>query len=244
MGDGNCWKNAPAPGQKVFMLAMTDYFSKWIEAEAFRQVPSKEVISFIKINVLCKFGILSEIVCDNGSQFISDKIEAFFRKYNINLVKSTTRYPQVNGQAESSNKIIINSLKKRLSLHKGKWADELPWVLYGLSTYDANKHELKYDIYTIDELREVAKIRMAIYQQKAARSYNKNVHVRIFQVGDMVLRKVFQNTMDMLAGKFADKWERHLILAVVGRGAYQLSTLDGAQIPGNWNALHLKLYHM
>ncbi|XP_074336859.1 uncharacterized protein LOC141674033 [Apium graveolens] len=86
-----------APGQKVFMLAMTQYFSKWIEAEAFRHVTRKEVISFIKRNILCKFGVPSEIE---------------------------------NGQAESSNKIIINSLKKRLSLHKGKWAEELPWVLW------------------------------------------------------------------------------------------------------------------
>ncbi|XP_074323885.1 uncharacterized protein LOC141660800 [Apium graveolens] len=60
-------KMPPTPGQKIFMLAMTDYFSKWIEAEAFKQVKSKEVISFIKRNVLCKFGIPSEIVCDNGS---------------------------------------------------------------------------------------------------------------------------------------------------------------------------------
>ncbi|XP_074337206.1 uncharacterized protein LOC141708069 [Apium graveolens] len=208
---------------------MTDYFSKWIEAEAFKQITSKEVISFIKRNVLYKFGILSEIVCDNGSQFISDKIEAFCRKYNINLVNSTPRYPQANGQAESSNKVIINSLKKR----------------YGLSTYDSNKHELTHDIDTIDELREVTKIRMAIYQQKVARSYNKNVHFRTFQVGDMVLRKVFHNMMDMSSGKFADIWERtYLITTVIGYGAYQLSTLDGVQIPRSWNALHLKFYHI
>jgi len=37
-----------APQQKVFMLAMTDYFSKWIEADSFRQVTEKEVISFIR----------------------------------------------------------------------------------------------------------------------------------------------------------------------------------------------------
>lgn len=34
------------PRQKVFMLALTDYFSKWIEADSFRQVRDKEVISF------------------------------------------------------------------------------------------------------------------------------------------------------------------------------------------------------
>ncbi len=36
-----------APGQKVFMLAMTDYFSKWIEADSYREVKEKDVISFI-----------------------------------------------------------------------------------------------------------------------------------------------------------------------------------------------------
>ncbi|XP_063948038.1 uncharacterized protein LOC135152135 [Daucus carota subsp. sativus] len=274
-------KMPTAPGQKVFMLAMTDYFSKWIEAEAFRQVTSKEVISFIKRNILCKFGVPSEIVCDNGSQFISDKTEAFCKKYNINLLKSTPSYPQANGQAESSNKIIINNLKKRLTTCKGRWAEELPWVLwsdrttpkvstgqtpyslvygteavlptevvtptarYGLQTYDTNKEALAQDVDTVDELRETAKVHMEAYQQRVANIYHKHVRIKTFTVGDMVLRKVFQNTLDTAAGKFADNWEGpYFIDAVVGRGAYQLSTLDGAQVPRSWNASHLKKYHV
>ena len=35
-----------APGGKVFMLAMTDYFSKWVEAEAFVQVRGQKVVLF------------------------------------------------------------------------------------------------------------------------------------------------------------------------------------------------------
>lgn len=86
---------------------------------------------------------------------------------------------------------------------------------------------------------------MMSYQQRVGNSYNKHVHVRTFRVGDLVIRKVFQNTMDVTAGKFADTWERpYLIDAVVGRGAYQLSTLDGTQVPRSWNSLHLKYYHM
>ena len=63
------------PGQKVFILAMIDCFSKWIEAEAYDQVTSKEVIFFIKKNILCKFGVPSEIFCDNESQSVG-KINA------------------------------------------------------------------------------------------------------------------------------------------------------------------------
>ncbi|XP_076883387.1 uncharacterized protein LOC143532138 [Bidens hawaiensis] len=55
-----------AQGGKVFMLAMTDYLSKWMEAEAFVQVREQEVISFIKINILTRFGIPDVIICNNG----------------------------------------------------------------------------------------------------------------------------------------------------------------------------------
>ncbi|XP_057803551.1 uncharacterized protein LOC131018872 [Salvia miltiorrhiza] len=56
-----------APGQKVYMLAVTDYFSKWIEAESFHQVRDKEVKGFIWKNVICRYGVPKEIATDNGS---------------------------------------------------------------------------------------------------------------------------------------------------------------------------------
>lgn len=124
----------PAPGQKVFMLALTDYFSKWIEADSFQQVRDQEVVSFIWTNIICRFGIPSEIVCDNRSQFISDKTKDFCANWNISLITSTPRYPQANGQAESSNKSIINSLTRRLAARKGKWAEELPRILWANRT--------------------------------------------------------------------------------------------------------------
>ena len=37
-----------APGQKMYMLAVTDYFSKWIEADSFHQVRDREVKGFIR----------------------------------------------------------------------------------------------------------------------------------------------------------------------------------------------------
>ncbi|KAJ0927102.1 putative nucleotidyltransferase, Ribonuclease H [Helianthus annuus] len=86
-----------APGGKVFMLAMTDYFSKWIEAEAFAQVREKEVISFIKRNIITRFGIPSEIICDNGSQFIGSRTTKFCDSWGIKMITSTPVHPQANG---------------------------------------------------------------------------------------------------------------------------------------------------
>ena len=121
----------------------------------------------------------------------------------------------------------------------------MPTARYGLQTPEDNQDALVHDVDTVDELREMAKARLESYRQRVANSYNKHVRVRSFAVGDMVLRKVFQNTMDSTAGKFADTWEGpYLIDAVVGRGAYQLSTMDGSQVPRSWNAFHLRAYHV
>ncbi|XP_013613445.1 PREDICTED: uncharacterized protein LOC106319607 [Brassica oleracea var. oleracea] len=56
------------------------------------------------------------------------------KKWNIRLSPSTPRYPQGNGQAESSNKLIIDGIKKRLDLKKGHWANELDVVIWSHRT--------------------------------------------------------------------------------------------------------------
>ncbi|XP_074300316.1 uncharacterized protein LOC141631558 [Silene latifolia] len=109
---------------------MTDYFSKWIEADSFRQVTEKEVISFIRTNIICRYVVPSEIVCNNGTQFVRKRTKAFCEEWNINLVTSTPGYPKANGLAESSNKVVISCQKKKLESRRGRWAEELPLVLW------------------------------------------------------------------------------------------------------------------
>ena len=46
----------------------------------------------------------------------------------------TPVYPQGNGQTKTSNKVIVNGLKKRLDDAKGRWVKELPHVLWAYRT--------------------------------------------------------------------------------------------------------------
>jgi len=41
-----------------FILAMTDYFSKWAEAIPLKEVKASNTIKFIKHHVLYRFGVL------------------------------------------------------------------------------------------------------------------------------------------------------------------------------------------
>ena len=43
--------------QKKFLFAATDYFSKWVEAEAHANIKNKDVSKFVWKNIVYRFGI-------------------------------------------------------------------------------------------------------------------------------------------------------------------------------------------
>jgi len=54
----------------------------------------------------------------------------FCHKYHISLGHSTTYYPQGNGLAESSNKSLVNIIKKILEDNKKSWHNKLIYALW------------------------------------------------------------------------------------------------------------------
>ncbi|KAM0981393.1 hypothetical protein ACFX2A_014730 [Malus domestica] len=93
-----------------------------------------DIERFIWRNIIYRFGIPQSIVTDNGRQFVGKDLTKFFQKYGIKQHMSMPRYLQGNGQAEASNKTILDCLKKSLTDKKGKWPDELPGCLWAYRT--------------------------------------------------------------------------------------------------------------
>ena len=123
-----------APAQKKLLLVATDYFSKWIEVDAFASMKDRDVTQFIWKNIVYRFGIPRSIISDNRPQFDSRVYRDFYQELKIRNLYSTPRYPQSNGQAEASNKTLLTTLKKRLDFAKGKWVEELPGVIWAYRT--------------------------------------------------------------------------------------------------------------
>ena len=98
------------PGQKVFFLVVTDYFSKWVEAEALNRISDLQIRKFMWTYVITHFGVPHEIVTDNGPQFRSHNFKEFCKDWGIKLTFATPRHPQSNGQAKSTNKTVVNML--------------------------------------------------------------------------------------------------------------------------------------
>ncbi|XP_070052102.1 uncharacterized protein [Nicotiana tomentosiformis] len=79
-------------------------------------------------------GPCKDIACDNGPHFIDSKVTKFLEGLKIKRIASSPYHPTSNGQAESTNKVIIQDLKKKLEDAKGKWPDDLLGVLWAYRT--------------------------------------------------------------------------------------------------------------
>ena len=111
-------------------------------------------------------------------------------------------------------------------------------------TKEANTEALAKDLDMTDELREAAAMCMASYQQKTTKLYNRRVRQHTFQAEDLVLRRVFENTANLAAGKFQPNWEGLYTVVRVGpAGSYALNKLEETPVHRMWNVMHLKRYY-
>eukprot|EP00253_Pinus_taeda_P018290 PITA_18290 len=101
-----------------------------IEAIPCRQANDSTIIQFLEGNILSRFGCPKKIITDNAAAFKSRKMINFCHKFHITLGHSTPYYPQGNGLAESSNKILINIIKKVLEENKKNWHRKLTNALW------------------------------------------------------------------------------------------------------------------
>ena len=72
-----------AAAQKKFLLVATDYFSKWVEAEAYASIKDKDVKRFVWKNIVCRFGIPQVIIAGNDPQFDGSVFKDFCAELHI-----------------------------------------------------------------------------------------------------------------------------------------------------------------
>jgi len=77
VGNGYGWSYQPTSSTgHQFILAITDYFSKWAEAIPLKEVKTSDMIKFIKNHMVYYFVVPRWIVHDNGAQFVSQVFQS------------------------------------------------------------------------------------------------------------------------------------------------------------------------
>jgi hypothetical protein len=124
-----------AQGNLKFTFAAVEYFTKWIKARAVSTITAKTAQKFFWQNIVCRFGVLSKLTVDDGKQFDSQDFREFCSSIGTKPVFASVYHPQSNDIVEHANGKIFSDIKKRLLDDKnGKWADQLPEVIWALNT--------------------------------------------------------------------------------------------------------------
>ncbi|KAL3694202.1 hypothetical protein R1sor_007853 [Riccia sorocarpa] len=147
-------KPASFPTGKRYIITATDYTTKWVEAECYRTNDKKVIAKFIYENIITRFGVPVELVSDQGGHFLNGVIEELTTHYQVKHRLSTPYYPQCNGQAESTNKILIVALKKLVERHPVNWDASVPSVLWAMRTaYKATTNHTPFHmVYGVEAL--------------------------------------------------------------------------------------------
>ncbi|KAM2502377.1 hypothetical protein ACFX1W_032934 [Malus domestica] len=243
---------------EAYILAATDYLSKWAEAIPLKEVKKETVFSNRLVDELCE-------------------------KYKFKQHKSSMHHAPANGLAEAFNKTLYNLLKKVIGRTKKDWHERIGEALWAYrTTYrtptQATPYSLVYgveavlplesqipslrmalqegltdeenaklrlqELEALDEKRLEAQQHLECYQARLSKAFNKKVFPRSFQMGDLVLslrRPII--TTHKTKSKFTSKWDGpYVIQEVYTNGAYLIMAEDGLKI-GPINSRFLKGYY-
>jgi hypothetical protein len=120
---------ASSKGHK-YILAATDYFTKWVGAIPIRNVTARDVVNFVKEHIIHRFGIPQSITTDQGNVFVAEEFRDFAEEMGIKLLNSSPYYAQANGQAEASNKSLIKLIKRKIDEYPKQWHSRLSEAIW------------------------------------------------------------------------------------------------------------------
>jgi hypothetical protein len=105
-----------------------------VEAKSLFRATEKSVVEFIYEDIFTQFGVPSEIVTGQGTQFTSKMMKELTEKYGIKHHKSSPYHAQANGQVESKKKSLEAILTNIVQLHHLDWDNRLPEALWAYRT--------------------------------------------------------------------------------------------------------------
>jgi len=58
-----------------YVLVAIDYFTKWVETASYESIAQAVVARFLKHNIICYYGVLRELITENGANLNGKMIQ-------------------------------------------------------------------------------------------------------------------------------------------------------------------------
>ena len=122
----------PLPESKGcrYLFTIIDRFTRWMEAVPLKTMTAVDCARALVETWIVRYGAPSDVVSDQGRQFVSSLWAELLRLCGITSARTTAYHPQANGMVER----LHRTLKERLMARGAgaAWMDHLPAVLLGL----------------------------------------------------------------------------------------------------------------
>jgi len=89
-----------AAGQLKYPVVSIEYSTKWIEAEPLAKITAKNVLRFLKRNILARFGVPNLVISDNGTQFTDQRFQDYLRNIGIKQSFTSVEHPQATASSK------------------------------------------------------------------------------------------------------------------------------------------------
>jgi hypothetical protein len=130
-----------------YILTCQDNLSKYFMAIPLKSQTAEEVTSAFVKNIVLIYGIPTEIVTDQGSNFMSDVFKRICKLFKIEKICTTAYHPESNGALERTHKTLTNYLRCFCDTKLNDWDEWLPFACF---TYNTTPHSVtKYTPYEV-----------------------------------------------------------------------------------------------
>jgi len=110
------------------LLVIVDSTSLWVEAFPTKSTTAEEVAQILYKEIIARFGIMRQILTDQGAGFRSKLIGELCRLLKIKQTFSSPYHPAGDGKCERMNQTVIKSLKL-ICDNQTEWVDRIVPVL-------------------------------------------------------------------------------------------------------------------
>ncbi len=116
-----------------YIIVLTDYLTKWPEAEAIPNKEAKTVAKFLT-KIVCRYSKAEVIITDQGREFCNSINEDICKRLGIDHRTTTAYHPQSNGQTERYNQTLCSSILKYVNAEQDNWDDFIDPILLAYRT--------------------------------------------------------------------------------------------------------------
>ena len=118
---------------KNYCLVVVDAFSRYIQVYSCKHADLKETINLLE-KYIKPFGILQQIIHDNGSAFISNDFVHWSFELSITLRPRTTYTPWTNGKVEVQNKHLTHYFRLFINDAGSNWSELTNKIAFSRNT--------------------------------------------------------------------------------------------------------------